>query len=167
MTLANRPTCRTSAKELSISALASVALAVLLMAFLAAPALAAAQTPASYTLEPEEDDDGALTRLKAALRLIGVYNEVELICRQCGHPEILQAYSKANGTVVAQAVKIMRQSSALTPEWRQAVKDFSEAALEEDTAANSCHELGQQIRRGDYALHTGRFLPDYNLMRGR
>jgi hypothetical protein len=99
------------------------------------------------------------------MRLFAAYGQVERICGQCGHPEILAGYSKANGTVVAQAVKVMREASALTPEWRAAVQEAVEAGAKEAAGASDCGELGRQIRAGDWALHKGRFESDYNILR--
>jgi hypothetical protein len=144
-------------------------LAVLFSVLLAFPltSVSGAAETAAPTLEAAPDDDSDLARLKAAMRIFAAYGQVELICRQCGHPEILQGYSKANGTVVAHAVKIMRDASALTPEWKGVVQEAAESGALEASKSNSCSELGRQIRAGDWALHQGRFQSDYNLIRGR
>jgi hypothetical protein len=118
----------------------------------------------NYTLESQPDDTPNLTKLKAGLRLLVAYSQVHSICEKCSLETALNSYDKANGNTIAQVVKTL---SGISPDW----KPLTEKAIEEGVAKlmsdNSCKDLGEQIKSGQWAIYKGRFEGDYKLIMGK
>jgi hypothetical protein len=131
------------------------------------PLLSLADPIQPLSLETYADDSLATAKIKAAYRLFAGYSQVEGICRKCSLSAVMTSYAKANGRSLAQAVELLKNASALTPEWKSVLEQANLEGINNALASASCEDLSRQISQGDWALHKGRFTDDYNLIRGQ
>jgi hypothetical protein len=125
------------------------------------------EPPVQLSLISSPDDPPELAKLKAAFRLFSVYTQVEGICNKCRLEKTMVGYARSNGKILSQSLEVIKKAEALTPEWKQAVEDFSQQGIEEAMANSTCQNLDFEITKGQWALHRGRSEDDYKIMRGQ
>lgn len=155
------------------SVAASLLLAALLVPCPAGPSAAAgpADPPAAdepdYNLVDEEDDSPVESKLKAALRLFSAYNQVQDIAKQCGRPQLMQGYNQANGSTLADVIKVIRTAGGQSDKWKDVVVEDAKTKVRQQLKVVGCDRLLADIGKGDWALYSKRFTDDYKTVKGR
>jgi hypothetical protein len=119
-----------------------------------------------YNLIKEADDSPQEATLKAALRLLSAYTQVQTICNQCGDQKVFQKYAQVNGSTLALVIKAIQTYAGQDSKWKAAVDDDSKAKSAQQLKIADCATLLGHIRKGEWSLYTGRFTEDYKLIKG-
>ncbi|MDR1309875.1 MAG: hypothetical protein LBL95_08290 [Deltaproteobacteria bacterium] len=144
-----------------------------LVAIVGLAAAAAAQDDAmppkepDYSLEANPDDTPGLAKLKAALRLLSAYTQVQEICQKCSQPQILKGYAQANGSTLPLIVKAIQLGGGQDDKWKAAVNESTRQAVQKAMAESDCAKLVSLVRDGHWSLYSGRFAEDYKLVKGK
>jgi hypothetical protein len=120
-----------------------------------------------YTLTDRPGDTPGTARLKASLRLLSAFNQVQTITKECANTEAMKGYIQANGSVLADVIDVIRNGGGQSEEWKNALVTDAERQARQKLKDFSCSRLISDIRAGEWSLHSGRYLADYRLVRGK
>ncbi|MDR0622789.1 MAG: hypothetical protein LBJ61_13095 [Deltaproteobacteria bacterium] len=120
--------------------------------------------PTDLSLESDPDDTPQLARLKAALRLMSAYSQVQIICEKCNQPQIMKTFHSANGSVLPKVIAVLKEAGAMTDDWKETVDKYTNEAVEAAMAENDCAQLMGLIKKHHWTLYQGRFVNDYKLI---
>ncbi|MDR0356673.1 MAG: hypothetical protein LBJ64_13205 [Deltaproteobacteria bacterium] len=127
---------------------------------------AADENGAEYNLATESNDSPREAKLKAALRLLSAYSQVQNLCAKCGEPSVMKGYAQANGSTLAKAIKVIQINGGQNERWKAVLRDDAKSSVQTILTQVSCEKIISDIRQGRWALYDGRFKSDYMLVSG-
>ena len=121
-----------------------------------------------FTLESLEDDNSAMLRYKAALRLFAGVGAVRQFCDRCSNEKAWTQYEKRNGTTIGYVVGQFKLGPGFGDAQKAAVSDYVDYLVTDAFSNSNCDAIIHEVNKQGWDLYKGeRFLEDYSLVRSK